>query len=71
MWRDNTYTVVKEKNIGHRDLSIVKTTDEDGYDTYHFVFGCLRQFSGTLEECEAEWRKYVRCINRNDKKKAR
>jgi hypothetical protein len=69
MWIDPTYTVVKEMNIGHRDLSIVKTTDEDGFDTYHLIFGCLRTFSGTLSQCESEWRKHVRCINKNNKKK--
>jgi hypothetical protein len=71
MWNDPTYTVVKEKNVRGRDLSIVKTTDENGFDIYHLVFGCLRHFSGTLEQCEAEWRKYVGCINKNDKKKVR
>ena len=47
----------------------MKTTDEAGFDTYHLVYGCIRQKSGSLEDCESEWRKYVVCINRNYKKK--
>ena len=71
MWIDSTHKVDREKMIGHRDLAIVKTTDENGFDTFHIVFGCLRSFSGSLEQCEAEWKKYVRCINKNLKKKER
>jgi hypothetical protein len=69
MWNDPTYQLVKEDTA--RDLSIAKTTDENGFETYHLTFGCIRQKSGTLTECEAEWRKYIRFINKNNKKKAR
>lgn len=69
MWNDPTYQLVKEDTS--RDLSIAKTTDRYGFDIYHLIYGCVRQMSGTLTECEMEWRKYVRCINKNKKKKAR
>lgn len=67
MWNDPTYQLVKEDNS--RDLSIAKTTDESGLDTYHLTYGCVRQISGTLTKCESEWKRYVRCINKNKKKK--
>ena len=68
MWNDPTYLLVREN--ASRDLSIAKTTDENGFDTYHLIYGCMRQMSGTLAECEAEWKKYVRCINKNNKKES-
>ena len=71
MWNDPTYQEIKRRNFGWSDLSIVKTTDKNGFDTFHLVRGCVRQMSGTLAECEAEWNKYVRFINNNDKKNAR
>ena len=64
MWIDPTYTEIKSRPLGSYDLTIAKTTYR-GYDTYHLSYG------GTLEQCEAEWRKYVRCINKNNRKKAR
>ena len=70
MWIDSTYKEVKRRRFGWRDLALVKTTDKAGFDTYHLVYGCVRQKSGSLEDCESEWRKYVGCINRNDKRKA-
>jgi hypothetical protein len=69
MWNDPTYQFVKEDTA--RDLSIAKTTDENGFDTYHLTFRCLRQMSGTLAECEKELNKYVRCINKNNKNNKR
>ena len=69
MWIDSTYKEVKRRKFGWRDLALVKTTDKAGFDTYHLVYGCIRQKSGSLEDCESEWRKYVVCINRNYKKK--
>lgn len=71
MWNDSTHQEIKRRNFGWCDLSIVKTTDENGFDTFHLVCGCVRQMSGTLSECEAELNKYVRFINKNNKKNAR
>ena len=71
MWNDQTYQEIKRSNFGWRDLSIVKTTDENGFSTFHLVYGCVRQMSGTLSECEAEWNRYVRFINKSNKKNAR
>ena len=70
MWIDSTYKELKRVKFGWRDLALVKTTDEAGLDTYHIVYGCIRQKSGSLADCESEWKKYVRCINKNNKKES-
>lgn len=57
------WELLKRRNIGAHMISLSGRT-VDGCDQFRTSVDSLEQLRGTREECEREWRKWVRVLNK-------
>ena len=57
------WELLKRRNIGAHMISLSGRT-VDGCDQFRTSVDCMEQLRGTREECEREWRKWVRVLNK-------
>ena len=53
----------KRRNIGAHAIYFSGRT-VDGFDQFRISVDCIEQLRGTREDCEREWRKWVRVLNK-------
>lgn len=59
LWR-----LVKKRDIGSHMIGLSEREDNDGFKEYRISLDCLVQFRGSLKDCQAEWRYWVRVLNK-------
>ena len=57
------WELIKSRNIGAHMVQLCGRT-VDGFDEYKTTVDCVEQLRGTREECEREWREWVRVLNK-------
>ena len=57
------WELLKRRIIGAHMISLSGRT-VDGFDQFRTSVDCMEQLRGTREECEREWRQWVRVLNK-------
>ena len=57
------WKLIKRSNIGAHAIYFSGRT-VDGFDQFRISVDCVEQLRGTREDCEREWRKWVRVLNK-------
>lgn len=57
------WELLKRRIIGAHMISLSGRT-VDGCDQFRTSVDCMEQLRGTREECEREWRRWVRVLNK-------
>ncbi len=64
------WELIKSRNIGAHAIYFSGRT-VDGFDQFRISIDCVEQLRGTKRECEAEWRQWVRVLNKIRKEAGR
>lgn len=57
------WELLKSRNIGAHMVQLSGRT-VDGFDQFRISVDCIEQLRGTKSECEREWRRWVRTLNK-------
>ena len=57
------WELIKRRNIGAHAIYFSGRT-VDGFDQFRISVDTIEQLRGTREDCEREWRKWVRVLNK-------
>ena len=57
------WELLKRRIIGAHMISLSGRT-VDGFDQFRTSVDCMEQLRGTREECEREWRQWVRVLSK-------
>ena len=57
------WELIKRRTFGAHAIFFSGRT-VDGFDQFRISVDCIEQLRGTREDCEREWRKWVRVLNK-------
>ena len=60
---EDGWLCLKQREIAGHTIMLVRVIGDDGMEYHKLLADCVTQFRGSLEDCEREWRRWVKSLN--------